>query len=412
VTIFPDRSPPNPQLLERLNVYDGLMMNAKRWFLSEQYQRQRQGYLSQAISEPGIVFGLGVHLVQADEALESEFKTGQWIEIQPGFAIDREGNPIVVDMATDRKYLIDVSFSDPDGETIYVVILHQAPHQPAPQEKKDTLREWFQLEQLRQPPTDGKRIELCRIRLQRQTAADSQVLKEPEDVFHPGVNQLDLRFRRPAHLRPQFEAKVAQLYLPSLPPAKQGLENLTMLSQSLVGLYPAIAIKTEPQPLPIKENMTSYAMLFINDGDQLLQTNADTLEILKQYLSQGGGILIEVPNPDSDLVSIQQKLKDLDENGNLAFTPWEKTAREHPLRQSPFLFGALPALPDQNIQVYVSSSIVLIQGQISPAWGLTQLQLSRSTIRDAQEFGINLLNFFGQRWQMRQLMQQQGASHG
>jgi hypothetical protein len=408
VSLLPDHPRPNLPLLERLNVYDGLMMNARRWDLAEDYHRQRQGYIHQAITQPGIVFGLGVCLVQPDDEMDSQYKTGLWVEIQPGLAIDQAGNPIVVDEATDRRYLVDVAFLSSQAETIYIVILHEPPYKSV-QHKQEKLREWFKLEQLRYLPNDGQRIELCRIKLQATGQAKPH-LQEPENVFNPGINELDLRFRLPAYLRYQSSAKIAQLAFPNQSAStnaqsqKLDLHNLKFLATSLPGLYPALSIQVENDVVAIDTELSMYAMGFIPDGTKILQISDEDYRQLKDYLDCGGGLLVE---SDSDSTTLTSLLKELEMLSDHPLIKWNSLAQEESLRYCPFLFGALPELPGQLIQVYVGNGVVLIDGQLSKAWGLTTIKpLPRTNIREAQEFGINLLHFFSQRWQMRQLMKQ------
>ncbi|KAM3112958.1 hypothetical protein [Phormidesmis sp. 146-33] len=66
----------------------------------------------------------------------------------------------------------------------------------------------------------------------------------------------------------------------------------------------------------------------------------------------------------------------------------------------------MPTVHSHPVQVYNSGGIVVIEGRLSPSWGLTEtLPLKRSEIREAQEFGINLLHFFWQRRQYKRLAQ-------
>ena len=103
---FPHRLPHPP---ERLNVYDGLILNAERWEVSQSYFRHRQNLLFQASNQSGIVCGLGVKVIEPPiwsrssiQAQDARRHEQRWLEIQPGVAIDAIGNPIVVDKGTER----------------------------------------------------------------------------------------------------------------------------------------------------------------------------------------------------------------------------------------------------------------------------------------------------------------------
>ncbi|MBE9047345.1 hypothetical protein IQ255_23585 [Pleurocapsales cyanobacterium LEGE 10410] len=81
-------------------------------------------------------------------------------------------------------------------------------------------------------------------------------------------------------------------------------------------------------------------------------------------------------------------------------------AQNHPLRNQPFLFARFPTINEQQIEVFNWGGIILIIGDLSAAWGLnSNLNLSRETIRTAQEMGINILHFAWQKRHLAELMQ-------
>jgi hypothetical protein len=83
------RAYPRLNEFERLQISDGLAINAERWQHAHNYHRQRQNFQYQALYEPGIIYGLGVAIVP-------DQPDGRLLQIQPGVAIDIEGNPIIV----------------------------------------------------------------------------------------------------------------------------------------------------------------------------------------------------------------------------------------------------------------------------------------------------------------------------
>ncbi len=54
---------PRLQPFERLQISDGITINAERWQFAHEYHRQRQNFQYQALYEPGIVYGLGVAII-------------------------------------------------------------------------------------------------------------------------------------------------------------------------------------------------------------------------------------------------------------------------------------------------------------------------------------------------------------
>ena len=81
-------------------------------------------------------------------------------------------------------------------------------------------------------------------------------------------------------------------------------------------------------------------------------------------------------------------------------------AHNHPLRNQPFLFARFPTINEQQIEVLNWGGIILVIGDLSAAWGLnSSLNLSRESIRTAQELGINILHFAWQKRHLTKLIQ-------
>ncbi|GAA6615929.1 hypothetical protein [Scytonema sp. NUACC26] len=199
-----DFSSPRVNPLQRLQVYDSLMMNADRWRVAHQYHRHRQNVLHQSLHEPGIVCGLGVRLISPPAQAPARFRDRRWLEIQPGIAIDLEGNPIIVDPSTDRTFRIATTPPSTGTLSVYLVVSYVEPQNSASRQNSELVREWFRFDEKTSPPTETE-IELCRILLQSGTVE----LEAPPDVLFPSFNQLDLRYRPKVKARPQAVVRVA-----------------------------------------------------------------------------------------------------------------------------------------------------------------------------------------------------------
>jgi hypothetical protein len=409
--------PPLTDPLKRLHVYDGLMMNTRRWLTADAYHRRRQNLQYQSISQPGVVCGLGVRVIEPPESVDARFRDQRWIEIQPGIAIDLEGNPIVVDPSPDRRFRIEARPASGKSLTVYVVVSYFEPL--SAQQSDETVREWFRFNQITTPP-DGTQIELCRIELKEPVR-----LKQPIDVLYPQRNELDFRYRLQAKARPHAVVRAAQLKpsqgfdessdLATYTLYQSSLKNLTELVRSVASLYPSLQGDPEVQQVSPLMNLDDHHLLYLPDGQVLNQFSTQELTALRQYLQKGGGLLIETP-PDSlqSLEQIKQRLQQITPAAQTsALERWEDLAPDHALRRSPFLFGLLPQIQGNSIQLYSSGSVVLVEGRLSPAWGLAEgLLLPRSEIRTAQEFGINILHLIWQRQQFTDLLQWGSGSDG
>jgi len=400
--------PPPINPFDRLHVYDGLMMNSKRWLLAHEYHRRRQNVHYQSLNIPGIVWGLGVRLIDAPAEADAQFRDARWVEIQPGIAIDVEGNPIVVDAAIDRKYRIRTPAPLRGSLTVYLVVSYVDPYNPDRQQNSELLREWIRFDERTTPP-EYHQVELCRIELQPGIVK----LEKPSDVLFPDRNQLDLRYRMQAKARPEAVVKVAQMrqseadYDNGRKKLSNKIEeNLSYLIQSVAALYPSLQGETEigKVSLQTRRSVDAYDLLYLADS-QIVEFDEEEIETLRSYLRTGGIVLIDSPSYNEDLADIIINDIITDEL-DIDLKPWQEISRENPLRSQPFLFGALPNINQQEIERWSGGGVILVRGALSDAWGLDEEYLrDRNEIRTAQELGINILHLAWRRRQMTQLMQ-------
>lgn len=457
--------PPSIDPLDRLVVADGLMINAKLWQVAHEYHRHRQNIHFQSIHQPGIVCGLGVRLIPAPENVSAAYRDGRWLQVQPGIAIDVFGNPIVVKDPIDFR--VTTNPLPTESLMVYLVISYVDPEKLQSQEQRDVVQETFRIDEKSTPPND-KEIEICRILLQGSVAEDNVTkafhLEIPKDVFSPGSNEIDLRYRMPMQSRGigQVRCALADNYNVA---CDQAFVNLGYLLRSMPGLYPNLLAN----PVVLKINLDAEAevnsslncdILYITEPHAMTIKESE-IENLKRYLDAGGMILIEIPTQDTQIDKLQKirlplqeaierlstsddgtgKMDGVADRGNMReslqneldaveielkehlaniynyydnlarnlgsfLRPLgEKISRDHPLRCSPFLFAAFPGVNGEAIEILTGPGIMVIIGNLSSAWGLDEtLSLSRETIRIAQEMGINILHYAWTRRQRIQLL--------
>ncbi|MBE9006153.1 DUF4159 domain-containing protein [Fortiea sp. LEGE XX443] len=387
------------QPLERLQIQDGLLINAERWKRSHDYHRQRQNIYYQSLNEPGIVHGLGVSLIPAPKDVPSQYNDGRWLQIQPGIAIDVIGNPIVVPQPIDFHISADITEEKP--RLIYLVVRYVDPESLQRKQVSEFEPETFRIDEKTTPP-DTFEVELCRILLQPGLVT----LQNPQDVFYPSLNSLDFRFRKVARSRPSAVVRVAHL---DTQETKEGnsFANLSYLLNSAENL--TYTVRGDEQidrllfPLPDPTSAVNYDLLFL-PGSRSLTLNPQELANLKSYLDTGGVLLVESP---TDAVDRLESVLEITENLGTSLEDLRLLDRNHPMRIKPFLFAAMPVFNQKPMQILVAGGIVLVIGDLSLCWGLDEkLTLPRETIRTAQELGVNILNFAWNRKQMTQLRQQ------
>ncbi|AFY32741.1 DUF4159 domain-containing protein [Calothrix sp. PCC 7507] len=390
---------PPTKILERLLVTDGLLMNADRWRIAHEYHRQRQNIHYQSLNQPGIVSGLGVCLISAPSEVPTNYRDRRWIQIQPGIAIDLAGNPIIVPQP--ETYRIATQTQSETSLTVYLVISYVDPERLRRSATADILHETFRIDEKLSPPGETE-VELCRILL----PPGKVELENPADVFFPGSNQLDLRYRHQVRSRPQATVRVAQIANSAA--TERSAANLSYLLQSVSGLYPALnAQQIEPINLEIKDinsQIKACDLLFLAIREAF-SLNQEEFIGLKNYLDSGGVLLVDTSNDGDATIS---SILNLAQQLGHPIQDIKNMKLNHPLRTEPFSFAALPSVNQEQIHLRYGGGIILVVGELSTAWGLDdELLLPRETIRTAQEMGINILHFS---WKRRQIMQLLGAS--
>ncbi|MEO0456528.1 MAG: hypothetical protein AAF152_08085 [Cyanobacteria bacterium P01_A01_bin.114] len=400
--------------LQRLQVNDGMLITADHWQIAHSYHQQRQTIHYGSLHQGGVVSGLGVSVGPIPEAAPSKYRQPRWLTIQPGLAIDAQGNPIVV-AQPESCYL---SAQPAEDTTIYIVLKHSERSSQA-----DIVQEAFQILE-KDVPAASDEIELCRVRM----TAGMDAIAPPEDVFSPAANQLDLRHRQPVQPRPHITARVASWLR-----RRESMSQFEAMFEALPSLYPALRGQVISQPLKSDLSHLTYP-----DFCQLARTEQHRLAL---YLKRGGVVLVEAPagslgdlyQIETELrvtakhkattpaleASVEQELTELRscitdavaqltapvesfvETERLASPDAGKLAADHPIRSHPFRFGSLPTLYGQPIGLYGWGGLLLLVGPLPQAWGHC-CDLPRDEIRSAQELGVNLLNFAAHRRQMHQ----------
>lgn len=439
---------PAIKAFERLQAADGLLITADHWQRTQTYHRQRQNFYYQSLYQAGIVNGLGVSVVAAPEGIEARYRNERWIQVQPGIAIDVQGNPIVV--TEPCVFQVQSQCTDGEPKTIYMVLNYVDPDELRHPPGRDWVRETFRI--LEKTTLDTLDVELCRIQL----VPPEMALTVAADVFSPGANTLDLNHRRPIRNRPDGVVIMARLIDPatSNPAMSRGL---THLSKAVDVLYPALAGGGECFDVPLDGLATGwlldYDLLYVSYD--LLPRLPETLTpALSQHVHTGGTILIALDediNQRGELVTIRRELvaalKDADLDPSVAAATESLQAEiaaidtelsqftqqacqsvaaamerlglplsgagdissEAPLRTQPFLFSRWPDVGVQPVELFCWGGIILMIGNLAAVWGPDDTGTrSRETIRTAHELGINLLHYG---WRRRQLMQLQSGHH-
>ena len=423
------------QPLQRLHVNDGLLITANLWQVAHSYHQTRQTIHYQSLHQGGIVDGLGVCVAEIPEQASSRYRHPRWLTIQPGLAIDGQGNPIVV-ACPESCYL---SAQPTEETTIYIVLKHS---EQASQTDTEIVQDAFQIIE-KDVPAEANEVELCRVRL----GPGLQALTNPDNVFSPDINQLDLRHRQPVQARSPLTCRVnvwsndpssvvqfQALFdaLPELSPRLQGHKVDTLLSGDLSYIdYDEFCRLDRPDQHLLADYLHRGGVLLVDAA-----VDSDILDLYQAELELQQAIAA-TPRHSSESLreSAQAELSDLqacivDEVTNLAapihtFLDIEglsdpvntPTAADRvrqgkfPLVRQPFYFSHLPTVQRRPIGLYRWGGVVLLMGPLLQAWGANDdLYLDREEIRSAQEFGVNLLTFAARHRQLHQCLMTDSSS--
>ena len=394
--------PPKINQFERPRIKDGILINAELWRQAHGYHDKRQSVHYQSLNQPGIICGLGVRSIPSPDYASVQYRDGRWLEIQPGIAIDVQGNPIVV--PEPETYRIASENRTESPITVYLVIKFVNPETLNQTNQREIVVEDYSLDEKTSPANEFE-VELCRIILQPLATE----IQNPTNVFFPEENSLDLRYRQQARSRPQAVVRVAQINH-SEAIYSHSLDNLTHLLESVNALYPCLKGTSEVSQLTLQANNQNnieqnegFDLLYLT-GQQPLSLAEEEFETLKSYIDTGSTLLIEIPTGATEFAN---SVETLVQKLGITLEDWTSLNPFHPLRRKPFLFAALPSFTQRQLHIFSSMEIIVIAGNLSSAWGLDeQLSLDRNTIRTAQELGINILHFAWRRRQLIQLLQQ------
>jgi hypothetical protein len=445
--------PPHRHPLQRLQVSDGLLVTAERWQVAHQYHRQRQNLHFQAFHQGGIVSGLEVGPTEAPAQVANLYRDGRWLQVQPGVAMDDQGNPIVVPHPI-TYHIAAQPTTEP--MLVYLVLKFVDPDQLEARPGTHVVQETFRLEEKNAPPEDLE-IELCRLVL---LPGDNPITL-PRNGFAPLAHELDWRYRPLAQRRPLGDLTLG--YLTLAPQAKLDLEDaLQRLVAALPGLYPNLRGTVPPTPLSLRQGLAltpadlqTYDLLHLTYADAQGLTEEE-MDLLRVFEAEGGTLLIEVIPTGTALEEIFQVWADVikvlsnatgladatmfatlcseqaelerclalelaqslpalatwvgprltpgdPSPGDLPPGDWPLTGRltdQHPLRHQPFAFSQSFLIHNQPLALFNWGGVVVVVGDLTGTWGGPKHQfMPRDSLRSAQELGINLLHLV---WQRRQ----------
>lgn len=343
-TLFPQK---------QIKPYDGMSITADVWNQAHQEHRQSLSAHISSLHGTGIIAGLNV--IANDPA-------GQVVFVSPGVAIDPAGHMLIV------PETISFEFGE-FAEGIYYLLLGYHEREIGEQNTEPCYVQHDFI--LAARPNLPKRpvIELARVVISH----NQRVVKNAANPAHPGKNELDLRYRPQIQLAEQPILRVAVCYLGRS--HEDVIRGWDFLAQA-VRKECQIIIDNE---VAFTEKLSEYNLVFICcNGDFYADTA--TVQAIQHCISAKTPLLIESLNEASDTAATNL----LSQFGKKLTAVQES----HTLLQAPNLFTQLPnGSRGNNLQI--APGLIYSTAGHSLAW--RGIGSSRSDIRDAHDFGLNLV---------------------
>jgi len=359
---------------KRIRALDGMALTAEVWEEAHTYHRQLMRMHTVLQHGPGILTGLDV--IASDPPDNAVY-------LMPGLAIDSLGQPVVV--VEPRSY----DLGNAEGRLYLIAAYTESRPQSAGSRVQEDeplyIQYQYSLEAVSDlPPTPH--VELARI-WRRDGKAPITVAKDP---LHPRSNEIDLRYRRLVGSEDKPMATVGVISLRGTDGARHG-EGMANVAASirLNGIGQVIV----DRGLPLAGDLRPYDLIYLVGRDQVQLTN-DEMTALYGYWQSGGIIFYEgcrhnltVGEPPADNTFIGlvnafgQTLKPIESS--------------HGVFAAPYLFAQPPlGFETQGTPLFrVADGILMSSYDYGCIWRGERRgrPAQRGEIRDAQEFGANLI---------------------
>lgn len=349
---------------KKIQPFDGMSITAEVWAEAHAYHTRALNAHQHLLHGCGIVTGLEV--VASDPANSIVF-------ILPGAAVDTAGQVIVLPEA------VAYDLGQKMQGKLRLLMLHREIKTPSAENSESNAPAYLQDEFVivaREEVPDLPYVELARL----ERGDPHQPIRDAADFHAPRVNEIDLRFRQAACPAPveQVLAGVCYLGQPAQNGYAQGVQHLAdqVAGQTRFHLIVEDAVSLDA-------GMQRYGLIVLAAGASG-KLNKEQADALRAYLANGGRLLVETGAVTQEEISALLKP---------AGIVLEKLPAAHEVFQKPNLFY-LP--PIEQSELWSWGGVVLCaSGGYGSVWSgqAPREQLSRGALRDALEWGANLVNY-------------------
>ncbi|HWA84375.1 MAG TPA: DUF4159 domain-containing protein [Fimbriimonadaceae bacterium] len=364
-----------------ISPFNELPIDAEIWREAHGQHNVHRQLHAIAAHRPGIVFGLEVVVSKKERT----------VIVAPGVGIDSEGRTLL--LSEPATFLLE------EKGQIYITISYEDNVDAKSAITVGSGKKYFRLVEGRQVIATkdlpkGAYLELARI----DRSAKEKAVKEAANPFDPCEDELNLLYRQVAFPHCYADGGVGELvFLPKADPSawkpnRAGLYNLVREANGcgfhveFTGLY-NLRAPTEPAPL----------LLYVAACGEFQPLSDEQVTGLKKYLDAGGTLFAEASKGDAGFVKGFAEVAK-----KVGATP-KKIAAGSPLLTAHHMFPTPPAGGQDKgeVQADLDKGVILSTFDYGAAW---QGEVdSRDKVRNAQEFGHNIIAFAAQRRRLAEL---------
>lgn len=359
----------------RIKPMDGLAITSGVWEEAHEYHRLRQQFHNLLGHGPGILTGLEVIASEPPDAS---------VYVMPGVAIGHNGEFIILE----ESVAYDLGAAQ---GSLHLLLTYgeSGPHaEQEPGGVSEILRVHAAFGIEARPILAGETgVELARIRRSDRNA----VLLDAQVPQSPGVDEIDLRFRRQVGGAPASVASVALCY------AGDAVEGHARGAQALARAmrHEGVISLWVDADLPIDEDLQAYTLVYlVGWGD--FQLSTDEMTALYNYLQEGGTLFYESCRVEDGgkADAADEGFLDMVESFGMTL---DAPGQDHPLFNKPYLFATPPAGASESGegQLLTGEGIVFSTYDYGCLWQGQSAGSppTRGRIRAAHEWGHNLVTY-------------------
>src|SRR3954469_11908954 len=177
------------QGFKRINFFKGFLTTEKDWNDAERYHIDKRRLHNRMLHSPGIIYGYS-----GDLKVNARARGDLSVEVQPGYAIDGQGNDLMIFDATIRNINLE-EFRLP--QTIYIVLRYYeeltdfiAYKENLEYKGHRRVLESCKVELSQTEPDITREVELARIYLEKGVNR----IRDARDPGAPAPNEIDMRY--------------------------------------------------------------------------------------------------------------------------------------------------------------------------------------------------------------------------